>query len=82
MANGIAPTYTDNDDKQGPPRAHPEQRRGVVLRDDPPAAPAFRTDVMNAGRTARIISEEKSLNRLVRPSRKMFFWRPRIFSCR
>src|ERR1019366_10722163 len=43
------------------------------------AAPACTTEVKNAGKTARIISDEKSLSRLVRPRKKTFRGRPKIF---
>ena len=41
--------------------------------------PDFSTEIKNAGKIDRIISDEKSLKKLVRPRKKTFFWRPRIF---
>jgi hypothetical protein len=38
----------------------------------------LRTVVKNAGNTENTISEEKSLKRLVRPRKKMFFGSPQI----
>src|ERR1035438_1821428 len=44
------------------------------------SAPAFSTDIKNAGNADATISEEKSLKKLVRPRKKTLRGRPRILS--
>src|SRR5450759_6035956 len=44
------------------------------------SAPAFSTDIKNAGNTDATISEEKSLKKLVSPRKKTLRGRPRILS--
>src|SRR5665213_812421 len=42
------------------------------------SAPALSTEVKNAGKTEKTISEEKSFKRLVSPRKNMFLGRPKI----